>query len=81
MAPLAVPLARARVTLLGSARVHLRDDPAFQPVNDFSFRRIPADTDPARLRPSHPKPMRRPRLRDVNVVFPYQRLAELAAEG
>jgi D-proline reductase (dithiol) PrdB len=81
MAPLAVPLARARVMLLGSAGVHLRDDPAFQPVNDLSFRRIPANTDPARLRPSHPTPMRRPGLRDVNVVFPYQRLAELAAEG
>jgi D-proline reductase (dithiol) PrdB len=81
MTPLPVPLARARVMLLNSAGVHLRDDPAFQPVNDLSFRRIPADTAPARLRPSHPTPMRRPGLRDVNVVFPYQRLAELAAEG
>jgi hypothetical protein len=26
--------------------------------------------DPVRLRPSHPAPMRRPGLRDVNVVFP-----------
>jgi D-proline reductase (dithiol) PrdB len=67
--------------LLGSGGVHLRDDPPFAPVNDLTVRRIPADTDPARLRPSHPTPMRRPGLRDVNVVFPYQRLAELAAEG
>lgn len=79
--PLGVPLERARVMLLGSAGVHLRGDPPFQPVNDLSFRRIPAAADPARLRPSHPTPMRRPGLRDVNVVFPCQRLAELAADG
>lgn len=78
---LGMPLAHARVMLLGSAGVHLREDPPFEPVNDLSFRRIPAATDPATLRPSHPTPMRRPGLRDVNVVFPYQRLAELAAEG
>ena len=78
---LGMPLARARVMLRGSAGVHLREDPPFAPVNDLSFRRIPAATDPARLRPSHPTPMRRPGLRDVNVVFPYQRLAELAADG
>jgi D-proline reductase (dithiol) PrdB len=79
--PLKVPVAGARVMLLNSAGVHLRDDPPFEPVNDLTFRRIPADIDPARLRPSHPTPMRRPGLRDVNVVFPYQRLAELSADG
>jgi D-proline reductase (dithiol) PrdB len=79
LTPLGVPVTRARVMLLGSAGVHSREDPPFAPVNDLSFRRIPADSDPARLRPSHPTPMRRPGLRDVNVVFPYQRLAELAA--
>jgi D-proline reductase (dithiol) PrdB len=81
LAPLGVPLRRARVMLLGSAGVHLREDPPFEPVNDLSVRRIPAATDPGRLRPSHPTPMRRPGLRDVNVVFPYQRLAELAGDG
>jgi D-proline reductase (dithiol) PrdB len=81
LTPLGVPLRRARVMLLGSAGVHLREDPPFEPVNDLSVRRIPAGTDPGRLRPSHPTPMRRPGLRDVNVVFPYQRLAELASEG
>lgn len=78
---LATPVSRARVMLLNSAGVHLRDEAPFQPTNDLSFRRIPASTEPARLRPSHPTPMRRPGLRDVNVVFPYQRLAELAADG
>ena len=81
LSPLPVPLRSARVMLLGSAGVHLRGEPPFTPVNDLGFRLIAADTDPRRLRPSHPTPMRRPGLRDVNVVFPYQRLAELAAEG
>lgn len=81
LSPLAVPLAAARVMLLGSAGVHLRGEAPFAPVNDLKFRLIPAAADPSRLRPSHPTPMRRPGLRDVNVVFPYQRLAELAGEG
>ncbi len=81
MSPLPVPVERATVMLLNSAGVHRRDEHAFQPTNDLSFRRIPADADPSTLRPSHPTPMRRPGLRDVNVVFPYQRLAELAAMG
>jgi D-proline reductase (dithiol) PrdB len=81
LTPLRVPVRQARVMLLNSAGVHLRGDPPFQPTNDVSYRRIPATADPARLRPSHPTPMRRPGLRDVNVVFPYQRLAELAADG
>lgn len=81
LAALAVPRRQATVMLLNSAGVHVRGEPSFEPVNDLSFKRIRADTDPARLRPSHPTPMRRPGLRDVNVVFPYQRLAELAADG
>lgn len=81
IAPLPVQVRRATVMLLGSAGVHVRDDPPFLPVNDMTFRRIPAGIDPRRLRPSHPTPMRRPGLRDVNVVFPFQRLAELAADG
>lgn len=81
LTPLAVPLNRARVMLLNSAGVHRKDDPPFAPTNDLSFRRIPAAIEPHLLRPSHPTPMRRPGRRDVNVVFPYQRLAELAAGG
>ena len=79
--PLAAPLAETRVMLVSSAGVHFRTDPPFAPVDDLSFRRIPADTDPKLLRPSHPSPIRRPGLIDLDVVHPAQRLAELAAEG
>jgi hypothetical protein len=79
--PLAAPLDETTVMLVSSAGVHFRSDPPFVPVDDLSFRRIPADTDPTLLRPSHPSPIRRPGLIDLNVVHPAQRLAELAAQG
>jgi D-proline reductase (dithiol) PrdB len=79
--PLRAPLAETRVMLVSSSGVHFRTDPPFKPVDDLSFRRIPADTDPKLLRPSHPSPMRRPGLIDLDVVHPAQRLAELAARG
>jgi D-proline reductase (dithiol) PrdB len=79
--PLAMPLNEATVLMVSSAGVHFRTDPPFAPVDDLSFRRIPAETPPALLRPSHPSPIRRPGLIDLNVVHPAQRLAELAAAG
>jgi hypothetical protein len=81
LTPLTKPLSQARVMIVTSSGVHLEGDPPFQHPNDMSFRRIPQDTPPARLAPSHPTPVRRPGQADINVVFPYQRLAELAAEG
>jgi D-proline reductase (dithiol) PrdB len=79
--PLAAHLAETRVMLVSSAGVHFRTDPPFAPVDDLTFRQVPADTDPRLLRPSHPSPIRRPGLVDLNVVHPAQRLAELAAQG
>ena len=80
LAPLRIPLEKARVMLVSSAGVHRRHDPPFQHNNDLTFRRLAQGLEPRSLRPSHPSPIRRPGLIDVNVVFPYQRLAELGAE-
>jgi D-proline reductase (dithiol) PrdB len=79
--PLASPLDETAVMLVSSAGVHFRTDPPFKPVDDLTFRRIPAGTPPALLRPSHPSPIRRPGLIDLNVVHPAERLAELADQG
>jgi len=79
--PLAKPLAHASVMICSSAGVHRRDEAPFVPINDLSVRLLDAGLAPAQLRPSHPSPIRRPGLIDVNVVHPYQRLAELAAAG
>ncbi|HLH70595.1 MAG TPA: hypothetical protein VKY90_16650 [Candidatus Dormibacteraeota bacterium] len=81
LTPLAPPLARARVIIVTSAGVRLASDPPFERTNDLSFRRIDAGVGPELLVPSHPTPVRAPAERDVNVVFPYQRLRELAVEG
>jgi D-proline reductase (dithiol) PrdB len=79
--PLRVPLEQATVMIVSSAGVHLRDESPFAPVDDLTFRRIPADASPEDLRPSHPSPIRRPGRLDVNVVHPVERLDELASEG
>lgn len=81
LARLGVPLSEARIMLIASAGVHLRSDPAFEHTNDLTFRWIPQDITPEKIRPSHPSPIRRPGLEDINVVFPYQRLQELASQG
>ena len=81
LARLRVPLAEARVMLVASAGVHFKSDPPFAHTNDLTFRRIAQATDAKSIRASHPSPIRRPGLEDINVVFPYQRLAELAQAG
>ena len=81
LAKLSVPLSQARIILIPAAGVHMRTDPPFQFINDTSFRLLSQSVAPNEIRPSHPSPIRRPGRVDVNVVFPYQRLAELADEG
>lgn len=82
--PLAKPLGACRVALVTSAGVHLDADPPFDLASrdgDPTFRRIPGDVEPRRLRISHNHYDTRDAERDVNVVFPIERLRELAAEG
>jgi D-proline reductase (dithiol) PrdB len=81
LARMRVPLREARIMLVASAGVHVKSDPPFAHANDLTFRRIAQAIDPKTIRPSHPSPIRRPGLEDINVVFPYQRLDELAEAG
>ncbi len=67
--------------LVASAGVHYASEPPFQHTNDLTFRLLPQSVRPQEIRPSHPSPIRRPGRIDINVVFPYQRLAELGDEG
>ncbi|HUZ86725.1 MAG TPA: hypothetical protein VNF26_07190 [Candidatus Baltobacterales bacterium] len=75
------PVNESRVIIVTSAGVRLRGEPPFSPVNDLSFRRIGANTRSDQLAPSHPTPVRRPGEEDINVIFPHERLKELADEG
>lgn len=81
LTPLKRPLRESRILIVTSAGVRLKAEAPFHPVNDMSFRRIPSDAAADRLAPSHPSPVRRPGEEDINVVFPIDRLRELAAEG
>jgi len=81
LARLRLPLRQARVMLISSAGVHERQDAPFAHTNDLTFRKLSQNLDPKAIRPSHPSPIRRPGLLDINVVYPYRRLAELQTAG
>lgn len=76
------PLAERRVALITTAGLHRAGDDAFSFV-DLSYRVIPGDTDLAGLTMTHSSVHfdRTGFREDVNVVFPLDRLRELAAEG
>ena len=71
LAQLAKPLAGSRVMLVSTAGVHRKADQPFGHINDLSYRMLPQDIAPEAIRPSHPSPIRRPGLIDINAVFPY----------
>lgn len=83
-AALARPLRECAVALVTTAGVHLRSQPPFDmddPEGDPSFRAIPADTDIRDLTITHKYYDHSAADRDINVVFPLERLRELRAEG
>jgi len=82
--PLRKPLTACRVALVTTAGVHLRTQLLFDmhnPLGDPSFRDIPAAVAPALLTITHDYYDHRDADRDMNIVFPWQRLQELAAHG
>ncbi len=82
-APLDKPLTECVVTLISTAGFHLATDPPFDvdaADGDPSFRIIPSDTAPAQIRVAHTHYSHRYVEQDINVLFPIERLRELAAE-
>jgi len=79
--PLRRPLAEATVALVTTSGTHLASDRPFNLTNDATFRLIPRSAEPADLAISHLAYDRTDALRDINLVFPLQRLRELEAEG
>ncbi len=74
------PLRQRRVAIVTTAGLHVRNDRAFDP-GAADYRIIPGDTPPADLVMSHTSVNfdRSGFQEDVNVVFPLERLRELAA--
>ena len=76
-------LGETRLALVSSAGIFRDDQEPFDPwaVNDLSFRQIPVDTPQKQLKLHHNYFDHRDALKDLNCVFPVQRLKELEKEG
>jgi len=77
------PLSETRLALVSSAGIFRDDQEAFDPwaVNDLSFRQIPVDTPRDKLKLHHNYFDHRDAVRDLNCVFPVERLKELEKAG
>lgn len=84
LAALTRPPAEARVGIVTAGGVHLADELPFDMVNkegDASFRIVPGGVDVGQLRITHDYYDHGAADRDVNCVFPIERLRELATAG
>ena len=79
--PLRQPIAQATVAIVTTGGVHLCADRAFKLRTDASFRAIARSASCADLCITHEHYDRRDALRDLNLIFPLERLLELEAEG
>lgn len=73
-----------RLALVTTAGLHLEHQPPFDmsdPAGDPTFRVIPDGVDPHSIRITHDYYDHRDADRDVNVVFPIERLHELVSAG
>lgn len=78
--PLRTSLSDSTVVLISTGGVHLRTDRPFNLNSDPTFRVIPNDAQPADLAITHQAYDRTDALRDINLVFPIERLRELESE-
>jgi len=78
--PLRKSLSESSVVLISTGGVHLRSDLPFHLNGDPTFRVIPKSVRSGDLAISHQAYDRTDALRDINLVFPIERLRELEAE-
>lgn len=79
--PLAKPVSHCRVALVTTAGVHRKEDPPFDMIDkdgDATYRVIPHDAAPEALCITHDYYDHRDADKDLNIVFPLDRLRELA---
>jgi D-proline reductase (dithiol) PrdB len=82
--PFTKPLAQARIALITTAGVHLRDQQPFDmdnPDGDATFREIPHATARDALTITHKYYDHRDADRDLNIVFPLDHLRDLVEQG
>ena len=84
LAPLRRPVAQSRLTFVSTAGVQPIGTLPFDvvhPVGDYTFRRVPSTASPADLEIHQLKYPTDGAHRDLNVIFPIERLQELDREG
>ncbi len=79
--PLKKPLSEATVALVTTGGVYCCADQPFNMVSDASFRAIPRAAKSDELCIAHDHYDRRDAARDINLIFPLERLLELEQEG
>ncbi len=80
-APVKKPLSEMKIALATAAGVHLKSDERFNFAGDFSFREIPGGVDSDELMVSHGGYDNGDVNKDINCMFPIDRLKELQEEG
>lgn len=79
--PVTKPLSEMRIAFATAAGVHLKSDKRFNLAGDFTYRLIPGDCNSQDLMVSHGGYDNGDVNKDINCMFPIDRLRELAAEG
>ena len=81
---LSKPLSASRLTFVSSAGIQPKGTMPFDvvhPVGDYSFRRVPSRSKTSDLEIHQIKYPTTSARKDLNVIFPIERLQELAVEG
>lgn len=83
--PVTRKLSEMTIAIVSTAGVHLKDQEPFNTQGDDTWRILPGDVNVADLMITHGAPEehydRSQANRDMNVIFPIERLRELQAEG
>jgi D-proline reductase (dithiol) PrdB len=84
LAPITKPISESRLTFISSAGVQPKGTLPFDvvhPVGDYTYRQVPTESKPEQLEIHQLKYPTVGANRDLNVIFPIERLQELVAEG
>ena len=79
--PIEKDLVDMKIALVTAAGVHLTSDKKFNLAGDFSFRKIPGDAPVKDMMVSHGGYDNADVNKDINCMFPIDRMRELAEEG
>lgn len=79
--PVTKPLNEMVVALASAAGIHLKSDKRFNLAGDTSYRMVPGDAPSSELMVSHGGYDNSDVNKDINCMFPIDRIRELAEEG